>query len=341
MSIAIISALLSATPFAGALLPLTVELLGLIRALAELILVYKTGPVTPASTYQFEQDLQRLLRDLGRIIFAWVINHLEPEDSCLAPTCASFANHLYKRRDSSPRRGGIATLFGVVSLWRIRYEPCDAGVGLPCIFPLEMRLGIVAGNATPALATRLGVWTAQHTQETVRSLLGEEHQVSWSVATIRKVVADLSENLAPFTHAAQVECLIQWLTQACQSQGPHRPILSVGRDGIFVPMAKDTKYREAATATVSVLDRKGKRLGTVYLGHMPESLQGTLSGQLTQLLREVLARWQGALPRLQYVTDAGDNPTAYYETVLQSMVHPRTGEALSWQWVVDYYHACL
>ena len=23
------------------------------------------------------------------------------------------------------------------------------------------------------------------------------------------------------------------------------------------------------------------------------------------------------------------------------MVHPRTGEKLDWQWVVDYYHACL
>jgi hypothetical protein len=66
-----------------------------------------------------------------------------------------------------------------------------------------------------------------------------------------------------------------------------------------------------------------------------------LSQQLTQLLRDVLSHWQGPLPRLQYVTDAGDHPTAYYEGVLKSMVHPRTGEVLSWQWVLDYYHACL
>jgi hypothetical protein len=41
------------------------------------------------------------------------------------------------------------------------------------------------------------------------------------------------------------------------------------------------------------------------------------------------------------VTDAGDHPTAYYKTVLRPMVHPRTGAPLTWQWVVDYYHACL
>ena len=41
------------------------------------------------------------------------------------------------------------------------------------------------------------------------------------------------------------------------------------------------------------------------------------------------------------MTDAGDHPTTYYETVLQPMKHPRTGAPLQWHWVVDYYHACL
>jgi hypothetical protein len=341
MSLSTISGLLLATPFAATLLPLTWELLPLIGALGKQIVVYRAGPITPTTTHQYECELQSLLREFGRVIFQWTVNQVEPEDPNRAPCFASFDNNLYKCRDHSPRRGGIATLFGVISLWRIRYEPCDAGVGLICIFPLEMRLGIVAGKASPALASRLGAWTAQYTQETVRSLLAEEHHVSWSVETIRKVVADLSANLAPLTHAAQVEYLLELLDKAHQSQGPHQPVLCVGRDGIFVPMTKDTKYREAATATVSVLDRKGKRLSTVYLGHMPESGQGTLSQQLTDLLRDVLTGWPGRLPRLQYVTDAGDHPTTYYETVLRPMVHPRTGAPLSWQWVVDYYHACL
>jgi hypothetical protein len=108
-----------------------------------------------------------------------------------------------------------------------------------------------------------------------------------------------------------------------------------------VPIRKDTKYREAATATLAVLDRAGRRLGTVYLGHMPEAGQGTLSQQLTALLTDVLQSWQGPLPRLQYVTDGGHHPSEYFATVLQNMLHPRTGQKLEWQWVLDFYHACL
>jgi hypothetical protein len=64
-------------------------------------------------------------------------------------------------------------------------------------------------------------------------------------------------------------------------------------------------YREGATATLSVYNRRGQRLGTVYLGRMPEPGQGTLSDQLTRLITEVLSQWTGPLPRLAYVTDAG------------------------------------
>src|ERR1035438_3561496 len=80
--------------------------------------------------------------------------------------------------------------------------------------------------ATLALADRLGQWTAQHTQETVRTLLQEEHHVSWSVTTIRKIMADLNADLTPLTHEAQVEHLLKLLQQAHDSTGPHRPVLT-------------------------------------------------------------------------------------------------------------------
>jgi hypothetical protein len=53
----------------------------------------------------------------------------------------------------------------------------------------------------------------------------------------------------------------------------------VGRDGLMLPIRDQACYREGATATVSVYDRRGRRLGTVYLGRMPEPGQGTLSGR--------------------------------------------------------------
>ena len=340
MSLSTICNVLKASPFASALLSLTMELLPLITQVGQGIRAFQTGPITPATTHAFELDLERWLLEIGRVILQAVFNGLEPEDCNQAAPSLDFDDNVYRRRDRSPRRQGIGTRFGTIALERIRYEPCDADLGLTSLFPLEMRLGIVSGKATLALADRLGQWTAQHTQETVHRLLQEEHHVSWSVTTIRKIMADLSAELVPLTHQAQVEHLLKLLQQAHDSKGSHRPVLTVGRDGIFVPLRKDTKYREAATATVAVLDRSGRRLGTVYLGHMPEPGQGTLSQQLTALLRAVLER-QDAMPRLQYVTDGGHHPSEYFATVLQTMLHPRTGKPLEWEWVVDYYHACL
>src|SRR2546430_11104785 len=64
------------------------------------------------------------------------------------------------------------------------------------------------------------------------------------------------------------------------------PYPTLFRSGVFVPIRGDDSYREAATATLSVYDRAGVRLGTVYLGRMPEPEpgQGALSGQLTRLI---------------------------------------------------------
>ena len=135
--------------------------------------------------------------------------------------------------------------------------------------------------------------------------------------------------------------VLRWLTQAAESKGPRRCTISVGRDGVMIPMVKQSNYKEACTATLSVFDRCGKRLGTVYLAQMPEPHQTTLGTELTALLREVLGRWDGHLPRLVYVTDCGHHPTVYFEEVLRKMTNPRRpAELLEWEWIVDYYHAC-
>jgi hypothetical protein len=107
-----------------------------------------------------------------------------------------------------------------------------------------------------------------------------------------------------------------------------------------VPIRKDKKYREAATATLAVLDRAGRRWGTVYRGQMPEPGQATLTQQRTAVLAAVVHAWQGPLPRWHYVTDGGPHPNAYFVATLQNMLHPRTGQPLAWQWVLDYDHAC-
>ncbi len=118
-------------------------------------------------------------------------------------------------------------------------------------------------------------------------------------------------------------------------------MLSVGRDGITLGTRckGGSVFEVATTGTVTVFDRRGRRLGTVYLAYTPEFGQKTMSNALTRLLQDVLRRWDGPLPRLCYVTDAGDNETTYYDKVLKRMKHPVTGTQLEWIRVVDYYHA--
>jgi hypothetical protein len=329
---------LLATPWLQALLPcqpLLEPLLPCLEQLGQLLEQFRNGPVTPQTTYDLEQQLQRQTRELARRLLEWQLNQLEPEDSPQAPPRLCHEGDRYRRRGKHPK--ALATLFGEVTLQRFLYEPYEPGER--CIHPLEQRLGVVAGCATPALAERAGQAAAERPQRQALEQLRRDHDVGWSADTYRKVTGELSAALAEQRQPAQVAKVLTWLRQAQSSRGRHRPLLCAGRDGIHVPLVRGS-YREGATATLAVFDRRGKRLGTVYLGRMPEPGQPTLSQQLTDLIVAVLAAWEGPPPRLAYVTDGGWHPTDYYAKVLRKLEDPRRpGHRLHWERVIDFYHA--
>jgi hypothetical protein len=300
----------------------------------------RQGPLSPLATAQFEKDLQHATRELGRLVAQWTYNHLEPAEREALPVQVHVEGSRFRRLShKTPQQ--VSTLFGTITLHRMGYRagPTD---GEPVLFPLCRALGL-AHNATPALVERVAHYQAESgaTQKQTLTRLRQEHGLSWGVKHLRQVSAFVAQALEGHRTQAQAEQVQRWLQQAQASPGKHRPVLSVGRDGITLGLRLKgfTLYEVATTGTLTVYDRRGRRLGTVYLAYTPESGQGTMSSQLTQLLEEVLRRWQGPLPRLSYVTDAGDNETAYYRKVLRRLRHPRTGERLSWNWVVDYYHA--
>jgi len=330
------TAALLATHFATSLFPLTVKLVPVIAQIGRLIVRFRRGDLTPQATYQFETELQAQLRELGRIIVEWALNHLEPHDRRDLPSRIDFHGTSYRRRSKNPNRG-VATLFGTITLWRTLYQ--DVHGVEPAIFPLEIRLGLEAGLATPALAERVARAAATSTQGTVLALLLGDHGAKWSVSTLRKVIAAVAAGMETHRHDAQAARLLSWLEQAHRSSGNRKPVLAVGRDGLMLPIRGEACYREGATATISVYDRSGQRLGTVYLGRMPEPGQETLSRQLTALIEAVLRGWAGPPPRLAYITDGGHHQTQYYRQVLKRMSDPhRPGQRLKWAWVIDYYH---
>jgi hypothetical protein len=312
-------------------------LMPLFNALCRLLTEFQQQPLSPAATLQLEQRLQLQLRELGRQALQNCLNALEPEP---APHHVRFESIWYTRLSTrTPQE--VATGFGKIRLVRRGYRPTHK-TGEATLFPLAVHLGLIHG-ATPALAqtaARLLGGTGSSQRQTLDQLR-HDHGVDWGVKKLRQVTGAVAQAVDAVRQEVQTERLLSWLQQADESTGTHQPVLSVGRDGIQLPLRvrRGRLYQVASAATVTVFDRRGRRLGTVYLAWPPEPLQVTMSAMLTALLVEVLDRWQGPLPRLSYVTDGGDNETSYFNEPLASMAHPRTGQPLSWIRVFDYYHA--
>jgi hypothetical protein len=309
----------------------------------QLVQAFLLQPVTPEATWQFENAIEERLRELGRSTLEVVYNRLEANTPDEMPKHIQFEGHEYSRKnEKSNNRNGIGTVFGKIPLVRFSYEPLSEARDeqQKSFSPLELSLGIVAGNASPALAERVGRGASNHTQRELLELLEREHRVCWSAKVLRRVTAAVSRGVAEHLHQAQKEQLLVWLRAADASKGRRKITLAVGRDGIMLPIRNEKTYKEGAVATVTVYDRRGRRLGTMYLGQMPEAYQTTLSEELTRLIAELLEEWDGRWPRLVYITDAGYHPTEYFDNALSQMEHPRhPGQLMEWTRIVDFYHA--
>ena len=312
----------------------------ILQRLRQLLRDFTRQPGSPTALFQLEQQLQTELRELGRLGLEWTLNHLEPAPKEGLPLHVHFEAAPHTRLNAKTPQD-VATLFGKIRWWRTGYRPTNR-TGDPTIFPLAQPLGIVQG-ATPALAEKAARCQAETgaTQRHTLQRLKREHGIDWGVKKLRQVTDHVAEAMTVHRPEVQVAKLLELLGQASASTGRHRPVVSVGRDGITFGLRdrKGTPWEVASTGTISVLDRRGRRLGTIYLAFTPEAKQTTMTDELTRVVQALLAGWEGPAPRWCYVTDAGANETAYYRKVLRRLRHPRTGERLEWFRVVDYYHA--
>ena len=298
------------------------------------------GPLSPVAVLEFERELAGVVREIGRAAAEFAYNQIEPEEPQELPHYLHYEAGQYRRLCRKTPNRQVATPFGKITLWRHGYRYIERDTAEPTIFPLEIQLGLVQG-ATPALAgiAAKALAAAGATQEVALARLREEHAVQWGIKKLRAVAENVSAGMERFRREHQAQAVVAWLHEANGSAGNRRPSLVVGRDGITLCTSPHSFFEVATTATLSVYDRRGKRLGTVYLAYPPELGQQTMTDELTALVEEVLRQWEGPLPRLAYVTDAGSNETQYYRQVLKKLRHPRTGKRLVWQWIVDYYHA--
>ena len=306
--------------------------------LIQAVLVFLSQPLSATSFWSFEFALIDLVRQLGRELVQSVVQALESIEYWSPPRELQYQCGGYRRRSDVSRNANIGTLFGNIVLMRTGYRAWQAGE--KTIFPLELMLGL-CHNASPALLDLIGrtIASTGQSQQATLKIIEERCGVSMGVKRLRHCIEYLAEAIEPLRQAHQVEALLEVLGQAQRSSGNRKPVLSVGRDGITLRSHKHGFFEVATAATISVYDRAGKRLRTIYLAHPPELGQATMDAMLTELLVELLRQWTGPLPRLAYVTDSGSKETDYYRRVLRKMKHPVTGRPLEWTRVADYYHA--
>jgi hypothetical protein len=224
--------------------------------LHKLIQDFRSQPVTPQASYHFEHQLLPQLRLLGRSLIQWTYNRLEPDAVQDLPALVHFQHDDYRRLNAKTAQN-VWTLFGPIRLWRTSYRAA-AGSGEPTLFPLARALGLQQG-ASAALAARAAglLGEAGMTQQRTLARLRQDHGVGWGVKKLRQVTVAVSTALSQQRHEVQVEQLLDWLASATASQGKHKPLVSVGRDGITLGLRIQggSLWEVATTATVSVLDQ--------------------------------------------------------------------------------------
>lgn len=308
------------------------------QPLTDAVVAFFKQPLSPTNLIALEVALIRLVRVIGRHLLESVLNACEPAEADLLPNNLWIECGGYRRRNEKTARRNVASRFGDLVLHRRGYRSWQSGDG--SIFPLEMMLGL-NHSATPAVVDWIGrnMAAAGSNQASVIELLRTTCGVTMGVKRLRACTQQLSQSMGELRQPHQVDELLRALTEAANSSGSRKPVLAVGRDGITLREYQHRFFEVATAATVSVYDRAGKRLTTVYLAWPPELGQATMDQMLTDLLTELLGRYTGPLPRLAYVTDSGNNEVNYYQHVLRRMVHPQTGKRLDWIRVADYYHA--
>jgi len=274
------------------------------------------------------------VRELARLIFQHTLRRIESDQRNETVSSFDFNGQSYRRNRRTTKK--IDTRFGVVSIERWFFQ--NTQVESPGIAPLDVRLGLMALRMTPALAEVTGRLAADLPQQAALEMLSERFAVRPGVEGYRRAVAELATQVRTVHDDEAIAQLIEWVEQARQSDGKHAVLLQVGRDGVFVQTRPC--WEEASCGTLAVYDRNRNRVGTIYLGEMPESDQPTMTRRLTQVITGLLAGIGGEVPTLRYVTDAGCHPQAYFHKVLSPMKHPVTKQPLQWSWGVDFFHAC-
>lgn len=202
------------------------------------------------------------------------------------------------------------TPYGTVEVKRHVYQPASGG---KTFCPLERDARIVV-TSTPRFAKMVSHKFANAASTTVKQDLAENHG--------RECARSYLQNLAE-----AVGSLAQVKEESWHYGVPEleRPVASVaiGVDGTCMFLCEEG-YRETMTGTLTLYDREGERLHTVYLAATPEYGKAAFFARMDREIAQLKERY----PRARYVGLA-DGAKANWEY----LAHHTTVQ------ILDFYHA--
>lgn len=121
----------------------------------------------------------------------FVLNNLESDIAAQTPSQIVWQVNTYRRNRKTRRL--IDTRFGPVTI--ARWFCQNTLARQPGIAPLDLRLGLVAGRMTPAVAELAARLAADLPQQSVLKILQERFSIQPAVATLRKVIAEVASSV--------------------------------------------------------------------------------------------------------------------------------------------------
>lgn len=283
----------------------------------------------------FEYELHERLMTVERELLAAELAHYDVDSKEI-----EVGGEQYRQVMSSGKN--YLTTAGEVRVERHLYRRVG-GDGERCICPLDYRVGIIGGYATPRAARQMNWVVAHLPPRTAADLFEEIGGMKPSHTTIDQQPKTISEHWE--THRLEWE---DALRQA-EKLPTTATTLAVSLDGVMAPVRQDDGskkaaspgkqasgprgYREIGCGSVSLYNQEGERLQTVRYGRMPEHKKATLRQQLTAECQHIVQQ----VPHLKVVklADGARDNWDYLSTLDLGQLT----DAIEQIEIVDFCHA--
>ncbi len=256
-----------------------------------------------ASMLQTEEELQHALNQAGAAAMEQVLTRFDADGSPI---------RIGDLRLTSKGRSGqtYETPHGPVRVLRHVYQSSKGG---RTFCPLEDRARMVM-NATPRYAKIIAGKYTRMGAEALRDDLREGHA--------REISRRYVKQIGDFVGAVATAKEAHWRYEIPELPRPVAAV-SVGLDGTCMLM-KPEGWRQAMCGSISLYDRDGERMHTLYAGASPEYGKETFYGRFDAELTRVKEQFPAAL-YIGLADGAADN---------WSWLGPRTERQL-----LDFWHA--